>query len=129
MAEIQLAIEGEDAIALYEQSVAIIEQIGDVRGKAATLYQLGILKANSGEIQQAITLFKQSLGITQQIGNVQDQAITLWCLGGMAERQGDYNQALDYLQPALEILQRIQSPKAEEVRQMITRVQDLIRNS
>lgn len=55
--------------------------------------------------------------------------MTLWWLGGIAEQQGNYNQALDYLQPALEILQRIQSPHAEEVRQMVERVQGLIDNS
>jgi hypothetical protein len=55
--------------------------------------------------------------------------MTLWWLGHIAEQQGDYNKALNYLQPALEILQRIQSPDAEGVRQMVARVQDLIRNS
>jgi tetratricopeptide (TPR) repeat protein len=118
----------EQAIALFEQSLAITEQIGDVQGKAATLHQLGILKANSGEIDEAITLFEQSLAIKEQIGDVQGKAMTLWWLGHIAEQQGDYNKALDYLQPALDILQRIQSPDAEGVRQMVARVQDLIRN-
>ncbi|MEH2140171.1 tetratricopeptide repeat protein [Nostoc sp.] len=119
----------EEAIALYQQSLAITEQIGNVQGKAATLHQLGILKANSGEIEEAIALYQQSLALNEQIGNVQGQAMTLWWLAGMAEEQGSYNQALDYLQPALEILQRIQSPDADGVRQMVVRVQDLIRNS
>lgn len=118
-----------EAIALYKQSLALKEQIGDIGGQAVTLQQLGILKANSGEINEAIALYKQSFAITEQIGDVQGQAMTLWCLGHIAEQQGDYNQALDYLQPALEILQRIQSPDAEKVRQMVARVQGLIRNS
>ncbi|WP_292869252.1 tetratricopeptide repeat protein, partial [Nostoc sp. LPT] len=119
----------EEAIALYQQSLAIDEQIGDVQGKAATLHCLGRLKANSGEIEEAIALYQQSLAINEQIGAVQGQAMTLGWLGGMAEQQGNYNQALDYLQAALEILQRIQSPDAEVVRQMVARVEDLIRNS
>ncbi|MEH1773751.1 MULTISPECIES: tetratricopeptide repeat protein [unclassified Nostoc] len=119
----------KEAIALYERSLALKEQIGDIGGQAVTLQQLGILKANSGEIKEAIALYKQSFAITEQIGDVQGQAMTLWCLGHIAEQQGDYNQALDYLQPALEILQRIQSPDAEKVRQMVARVQGLIRNS
>ncbi len=119
----------KNATALYEHFLSITEQIGDVQGKAATLHQFGILKANRGEIEDAIALFQRSLAITEQIGNVQNQAMTLWWLGGMAERQGNCNQALDYLQSSLEILQRIQSPNAEEVEQMIVRVQGLIRNS
>ncbi|MDZ8051588.1 MAG: tetratricopeptide repeat protein [Aulosira sp. ZfuVER01] len=121
--------ETEEAIALYQQSLALKEQIGDVQAKAATLQELGRLKANGGEITEAIALFQKSLALFEQIGNVQGKAMTLWWLGGIAEQQGNYNQALDYLQPALEILQRIQSPDAERVRQMVARVQDLIRNS
>ncbi len=119
----------EDAIALYQQSLAIAEQIGDVQTKAATLHEMGRLKANTGEIEEAIALYQQSLAIAEQIGDVQTKANTLWWLGHIAEQQGNYNKALDYLQPALEILQRIQSPDAEAVRQMVARVQDLIRNS
>ncbi len=119
----------EEAIALYQQSLAINEQIGNIEGKAATLHCLGNIKANTGEIEEAIALYQQSLAINEQIGDVQGKAMTMWWLGHIAEQQGDYNQALDYLQPALEILQRIQSPDAEGVRQMVARVQDLIRNS
>nr|WP_269144859.1 tetratricopeptide repeat protein [Nostoc sp. WHI] len=119
----------EQALALYQQSLALNEQIGNVQGKAATLQKLGILKANSGEIEEAIALYQQSLALNEQIGDVPTKAITLWWLGHIAEQQSNYNQALDYLQPALDILQRIQSPHAERVRQMVARVQDLIRNS
>ncbi|BAY12917.1 tetratricopeptide repeat protein [Calothrix sp. NIES-2098] len=119
----------QQAIALFQQSLTIDEQIGNVKGQAATLHCLGILKANKGEIEEAIALFQQSLALKEQIGNVQGKAMTLWWLGHIAEQQGNYNQALDYLQPALEILQRIQSPNAEAVRQIVARVQDLIRNS
>ncbi|MEH2073897.1 MAG: tetratricopeptide repeat protein [Nostoc sp.] len=118
-----------EAIALYEQSLVLTEQMGNIKSIAATLHEIARLKANTGEINEAIPLFEQSLAITKKIGDVQSQAITLSWLGGLAEQQGDYNQALDYLQPALEILQHIQSPDAERVRQMVARVQDLIRNS
>ncbi|MBD2198812.1 MULTISPECIES: tetratricopeptide repeat protein [Calothrix] len=117
------------AIALYQQSLALKEEISDVQGKAATLHCLGVLKANSGEITESIALFQQSLALKEQIGDVQGNAATLWWLGHIAEQQGNYNQALDYLQPALEILQRIQSPDAEEIRQVVARVQGLIDNS
>ncbi|OUL37671.1 NB-ARC domain-containing protein [Nostoc sp. T09] len=118
-----------EAITFYKQSFAIAEQINDVYGKAAMLHEIGRLKANSGEIEAAIALFQESLAITEQIGNVQTKAMTLWWLGHIAGQQGNYNQVLDYWQLALEILQRIQSPNAEAVRQMVVRVQDLIRNS
>ncbi|MBH8552336.1 tetratricopeptide repeat protein [Nostocaceae cyanobacterium CENA357] len=118
-----------EAIAFYQQSLVIIEQIDDVKIKATMFNNLGYLKENTGEINEAIALYEKSLALDEQIGNVQGQAITLWCLGEIAEQQGDYNKALDYLQSALKILQRLKSPDAEAVRQMIVRVQDLIRSS
>ncbi|MHC5824835.1 MAG: tetratricopeptide repeat protein, partial [Nostoc sp.] len=112
----------------YQQALNICPA-EDEEEKAGIIHNLGYLKANRGEINEALALYKKSLTITEQIGNVQGQAMTLSCLGYIAEQQGNYNQSLDYLQPALEILQRIQSPDAEEVRQAVTRVQDLICNS
>ncbi|MEH2211812.1 CHAT domain-containing protein, partial [Nostoc sp.] len=71
----------EEAIALYQQSLAINEQIGNVQGKAATLYCLGKIKADIGEIEEAIALYQQSLTITEQIGDVQTKAATLHNMG------------------------------------------------
>jgi len=114
------------AIALYEQSLAIFESIGNLQGKAATLHELGSLKANTGDIAGAIALYEQSLAINESIGNLQGKAMTLQWLGWLAAtEQGDFETGLNYLQQSLEILQHIQSPKAETVREIIARVQQL----
>nr|WP_275941775.1 tetratricopeptide repeat protein [Nostoc sp. UIC 10630] len=99
------------------------------RKQALSLYKRAKIELEQEQPEKAITLLQKSLAITKQISDFQGQAITLWCLGHIAEQQGNYNEALDYLQPAFEILQRIQSPDAEEVRQLVVRVQGLIRNS
>ncbi|MFO5529369.1 MAG: tetratricopeptide repeat protein, partial [Cuspidothrix sp.] len=113
----------EEAITLYQQSLEITESIGDVQGKAATLHQLAGIYANTGKIEDAITLYQQSLEITESIGNVKGKATTLAMLGQLlAYEKGDSVTALDYLQQSLEILQRIQSPDAETVRRIITRL-------
>ncbi len=93
--------------------------------KAATLHQLAILKANTGQIEEAIALFQQSLDIFERIGNAQGKAMTLWWLGHIAEQQGDSATALNYLQQSLEIFHNLQSPKAETVREVIARVQQM----
>jgi len=114
------------AIALYEQSLAINESIGNLQTKAATLHCLGSLKANTGDIAGAIALYEQSLAIFESIGNLQGKAMTLQWLGWLAAtEQGDFETGLNYLQQSLEILQHIQSPKAETVREIIARVQQL----
>ena len=84
----------EEAIALYQQSLAIFEQISDVQGKAATLHQLGMLKANRGEIEEAIALYQQSLTITEQISDVQGKAATLNQLGMLKANRGEIEEAI-----------------------------------
>ena len=102
----------------------IEEGIGNAQGKAATLHCLGMLKADSGQIEEAIALYQQSLEIKERIGNAQGKAITLGLLGQLlADGKGDLDTGLNYLQQSLEILQRIQSPDAETVRQIIARLQ------
>ena len=58
------------AIALYQQSLAIKEQIGDVQGKAATLEMMGQLLADKkGDSETAISHLQESLAILQRIGS------------------------------------------------------------
>ncbi|MEH2347938.1 MAG: tetratricopeptide repeat protein [Nostoc sp.] len=97
----------EEAIALYQQSLAIKEQIGDVQGKAATLHQLGILKANRGEIEEAIALYQQSLAIFEQIGDVQGKATTLHQLGILKANRGEIEEAIALYQQSLAIFEQI----------------------
>ena len=70
-----------EAIALYQQSLELKEQIGDVQGKAATLHQMAIIYANQGQVTEAIALFQQSLELKESIGNVQGKAYTLANMG------------------------------------------------
>ncbi|NJM58404.1 MAG: tetratricopeptide repeat protein, partial [Synechococcales cyanobacterium RU_4_20] len=41
-------------IALYQQSIDLNEQIGNVQGKAATLAMVGQLQASKGDFETAI---------------------------------------------------------------------------
>ncbi len=52
-----------EAIALLDQSLEMIENIGYSQGKAAVLHQLGSIKVQQGDIDGAIALFKSSLKI------------------------------------------------------------------
>ena len=119
----------EEAIVLYQQSLALFEGIGNDQGKAATLHSLAILKTNLGQTEEAIALYQQSLDITERIGDAQGKAATLAMLGQLlADQKGDFATALKYLPQSLEILQHLQSPDAEKVREAIARVQQMAEN-
>jgi tetratricopeptide (TPR) repeat protein len=94
--------EKETAIALYQQSLELIEKIGDMQGKAATLRCLATIYSNEGEIDQAIALYKQSLEIEEKIGGVQGKAATLYCFARIYANEGEIDQAISLFQQSLE---------------------------
>ena len=65
------------AISLYQQSIAIEEEISNIQGKADTLNSLAIIYAIQGDIEEAITAYEQSIEIYDQIGNIQKKAFTV----------------------------------------------------
>ncbi|MBH8572700.1 tetratricopeptide repeat protein, partial [Nostocaceae cyanobacterium CENA369] len=97
----------EDAIALFQQSLAITEQIGYVQGQAQTLNNLGLIKANRGEIEEAIALYEQSLAISEQIDDVKTKATTLHELGRLKVNRGEIEEAIALFQQSLAISEQI----------------------
>ncbi len=97
----------EQAIDLYQQSLAIYEQVGYDQGKATTLHSMAIVYANQGQAKQAIDLYQQSLAIKEQIGNVQGKAATFHCMAVIYANQGQVEQAIDLYQQSLAITEQI----------------------
>ncbi|MHC5826018.1 MAG: hypothetical protein ACYT04_61745, partial [Nostoc sp.] len=89
MAEIQLAIEGKDAIAATEALLAIPGISGNYAVSSDAPGREGVVATVAtiiGIVGGAIALYQQSLALNEQIGNVQDKAMTLWWLGHIAEQ-------------------------------------------
>ena len=99
--------EVEKAIAFYQQSLELLEKIGNVQGKAASLHQLAGIYANQGEVEKAIALYQQSLVIDEKIGNVQGKAASLHQLAGIYANQGDVEKAIAFYQQSLELKEKI----------------------
>ena len=78
----------ERAMKLWEQSLKLKEQIGDVQGKAATLANMAGVIAQQGDIERAMKLWEQSLKLKEQIGDVQGKAATLNNMAGVIAQQG-----------------------------------------
>ncbi|MCC5641790.1 tetratricopeptide repeat protein [Nostoc sp. CHAB 5824] len=95
------------AIALWEQSLEISEQISHVQGKAATLNNMAQVFAQQGDIPKAIALYEQSLEIFEQIGYVQGKATTLNNMALVFDQQGDIPKAIALYEQNLEIFEQI----------------------
>ncbi|MEH1970501.1 tetratricopeptide repeat protein, partial [Nostoc sp.] len=95
------------AIALWEQSLEIFEQIGDVQGKATTLGNMALIIAQQGDIPKAIALWEQDLEISEQIGDVKLKATTLSYMAQVIAQQGDIPKAIALWEQSLEIYEQI----------------------
>ncbi|BAY97043.1 TPR repeat-containing protein [Tolypothrix tenuis PCC 7101] len=119
----------DKSIAYFERSFEITKSLKNVNGQATTLTNRAFINARQGKVKEAILLYEQLLELQESIDDIPGKAATLRMLGQLLAKQGNFDMALYNLQQSLEILQRIQSPHAEEVRQMVERIQGLIGNS
>ena len=105
----------EKAIELYQQSLALNEEIGNVQGKASTLHNLAVIYEEQGQVEQAIDLYQQSLAISEKFGNVQDKATTLHSMATNYAKQGQVEQAIELFQQSLVIEEQIGSAEGKAV--------------
>jgi tetratricopeptide (TPR) repeat protein len=103
----------ERALQLWQQSLEIKERIGDVKGKAATLHEMGRVIAQQGDIERALQLWQQSLEIEERIGDVKGKAATLHQMAGVIAQQGDIERALQLWQQSVDIEERIGDVKGK----------------
>jgi len=95
------------ALGLWQESLRLDEQTGNVQGKAATLSNMASVLAQQGEINHALQLWQDSLKLKEQIGDVQGKAATLHQVAGVIAQQGDIERALKLWQRSLELLEQI----------------------
>jgi predicted ATPase/DNA-binding SARP family transcriptional activator len=88
-------IAGDDEAArhLYEQSLALFEELGDENGRAVLLHRLGINAMRRGDLTRAQGLVESSQHIHERTRNRWGQAQTIGTLGAIARDSGDEQRA------------------------------------
>lgn len=95
------------AVALYEESLALWQQLGDKEGTATVLNNLGIVANEQGDYVRARAFYEQSLALRRELGDDINIAKTLINLGTVAHDQGDYRQAETAYQESLALFQTL----------------------
>ena len=85
----------ERAMELYGQSLAIKEQLGDLKGKSATLHQMAGVWVTRGELERAMELYGQSLAIKEQLGDLKGKSATLHQMAGVWVTRGELERAME----------------------------------
>lgn len=94
-----------------------MEQIGDIKGKAASLGNLANIHMQQQQWDRAESLLLEALKLTKQIG--EPPAFEIVKLGQVAQARGDHETARSRYGEGLAIFERLGMPEANQVRQMI----------
>ncbi|CAK8717352.1 hypothetical protein GCAAIG_06780 [Candidatus Electronema halotolerans] len=95
------------ALPLYEQSLAIDQEIGHRAGEGATLNNISQIYDARGDYAAALKYLEQSLDICKEIGDRAGEGTTLNNISQIYKARGDYAAALKYLEQSLVISQEI----------------------
>jgi tetratricopeptide (TPR) repeat protein len=109
------------ALALYEESLAVDEQIGDIQGKAASLGNLANLYIRQKDWDRAEELVLEALELVKVIG--EPPAFEIVKLGQIAEARGDIETARNRYAEGIAIFEKMGMPEANQVRQMLAAVE------
>ena len=97
-----LAGDGDAAEPLWEQSLALFEELGDEHGRAVLLHRLGILAMWKGDHERARTLVEESQAIHERSDNPLERifgvAQTLGTLGAIARDAGEQQRAAELIE-------------------------------
>ncbi len=101
------------ALTTFEEVLAILREIDERQGEAATVNQIGQIYYNLSEYQQALDNYKEANLIFKQLKNDGGVAITLTNMAVVYRNLGQYQKALSFYQESLAILRSVENPLAE----------------
>jgi len=105
-------IAGDDAGAhrIYEVSLELFEQLGDVHGRAALLHRLAIQAMRRGELGEARALVEESHEMHESLDNTFGLAQTTGTLGAIARDEGDDEGAYELIERSAELAREADVP-------------------
>ena len=92
-----------DARAMFSQSVAESEKVGDPALTASALNNLASLESDAGSLDQALALWNRTLPLFRESGATKNVSLTLYNLGELHQKQGRLDDASKAFQEAFNV--------------------------
>ena len=89
------------------ESLARRHELGDIRGIASTLANLGDLALGGGDLAAAASSYQESLDLRRDLGDTRGVALVLGLLGDVRSLQGQTRQAEALYREGLELATRL----------------------
>ena len=100
------------ALEYFQKSLAIQKELGDKKGIAKTLNNIGLIYMNQGNTPRALEYFQKSQAIKEELGDKKGIGAILNNIGLIYHDQGDYPRALEYYQKSLAIKEELGDKKS-----------------
>ena len=97
----------KEALALYEQALPIMREVGDRAGEAATLNNMARVYYATGRPGKALELYEQALPIRREVGDRAGEAATLNNMALVYDATGRPGKALELYEQALPITREV----------------------
>mgnify|MGYP001422803849 CR=1 FL=1 len=99
------------ALAYYDKSLKINEEIGNKKGMATSYNNIGSIHRDQGSIRLALEFHTVSLQIQEQIGNKDGIAASYHNIALVLHKQGDLVLALEYYEKSLKVCEELGNKK------------------
>src|SRR5207342_1990021 len=98
----------ESAGPLFEESLAIWEELGDAAGTARSLLSIGTVAAEQGDQERAIELSERAAELYDESGDQRGHALAISNLGGIALERGEYAKAASLSEQAYGLFETLE---------------------
>nr|MBA2680950.1 tetratricopeptide repeat protein [Ktedonobacteraceae bacterium] len=92
---------------LYEHSLEIDQELGNIRGVAVTQNAMADVLRQQGKPQEAMKLYEHSLEIAQELGDIRGVAVTQNAMAAVLNQQGKPQEAMKLYEEALRTKQEL----------------------
>jgi tetratricopeptide (TPR) repeat protein len=100
------------ALTQYQKSLEIKEKIGDIKGVAISLHQIGIIYQDKGDYDTALKQYQKAKENFDKIGDIAGKASSMNQMGALYLDQNQFETALKLSLQAYAIFAIIGSPNA-----------------
>ena len=95
------------AMECFEQSIAVLERLGDRSGIARSLYHIGVLYDNRGDFNRAADYYGRSLELAEKVGPESSLMMALVAVGTIHGQLGEFDDALRYFGRSLALAEKV----------------------
>jgi CHAT domain-containing protein/Tfp pilus assembly protein PilF len=95
------------ALTIFEEALAIFQELGDRHSVGLTLNYLGIVNKSMSRYSQALVFYQQALVIFKEFSDRLNEGTTLSNIALIYSSRSQYSQAIEFLEQALAIRRKV----------------------